>query len=209
MAINTLKKNGYQILKEAVTKDVATFAYNYFRIKREVLITFKKENYISPYSNDWGCFNDGQAPGSFSHYGDIAMETLLIMVQPLIEKKIKTQLTPTYAYARIYNNASELKKHKDRFSCEISCTMNLGGDHKWPIYLKKNKKDIPVYLNPGDLLIYKGQEIEHWRNPYLGQEYAQVFLHYNDVSTTKAAKNIYDTRKHLGLPATFKKENDS
>jgi hypothetical protein len=206
MAINTFKKNGYQILREAVTKDIAIFAYNYLRIKREVLSTFINEKYISPYSEDWGLFNDEQAPGCFSHYGDIAMETLLLMVQPLIEKKIKTQLTPTYSYTRIYNKASELKKHKDRFSCEISCTMHLGGDKKWPIYLKKNKQDIPIYLNPGDLLIYKGQEIEHWRNPYLGQEYAQVFLHYNDASTVRAAENIYDTRIHIGLPTTFKKK---
>jgi len=205
MAINTFKKNGYQIIREAITKDVAIFAYNYLRIKREVLSTFINEKYISPYSEDWGLFNDKQAPGCFSHYGDIAMETLLLMVQPLIEKKIKTQLTPTYAYTRIYNKASELKKHKDRFSCEISCTMHLGGDKKWPIYLQKNKKDIPIYLNAGDLLIYKGQEIEHWRNPYLGREYAQVFLHYNDASTIRAAENIYDTRKHLGLPTNFKK----
>ena len=28
-----------------------------------------------------------------------------------------------------------LKRHKDRFSCEISTTMNLGGD-PWPIYLE-------------------------------------------------------------------------
>jgi hypothetical protein len=28
-----------------------------------------------------------------------------------------------------------LKRHKDRFSCEISTTMNLGGDD-WPIYLE-------------------------------------------------------------------------
>lgn len=206
MAINTFKKNGYQIIREVVTKDVAIFACNYLRIKREVLSTFINEKYISPYSEDWGLFNDEQAPGCFSHYGDIAMETLLLMVQPLIEKKIKTQLTPTYAYTRIYNKASELKKHKDRFSCEISCTMHLGGDKKWPIYLKKNKQDIPIYLNPGDLLIYKGQEIEHWRNPYLGQEYAQVFLHYNDASTVRAAENIYDTRIHIGLPTTFKKK---
>ena len=205
MAVSLFQKNGYQILKEAIPKDVATFVYNYFKIKREVLLTFKKEKYISPYSDDWGCFNDPQALGSFSHYADIASETLLIMVQPYIEKKIKTQLTPTYAYARIYNNTSELKKHVDRFSCEISCTMHLGGDYKWPFFLKKGKKDISINLGIGDLLIYKGQEIEHWREPYLGQDYAQVFLHYNDASTPKGADNMYDTRAHLGLPSTFKK----
>ena len=31
-----------------------------------------------------------------------------------------------------------LKRHKDRFSCEISTTMNLAGD-PWPIYLSPNE----------------------------------------------------------------------
>ena len=42
-----------------------------------------------------------------------------------------------------------LKRHKDRFSCEISTTMNLGGDD-WPIYLEPSgetgKKGIKVDL---------------------------------------------------------------
>jgi len=33
----------------------------------------------------------------------------------------------------------ELKRHKDRFSCEVSTTVNLGGD-SWPIFLSPNEK---------------------------------------------------------------------
>ena len=32
-----------------------------------------------------------------------------------------------------------LHRHKDRFSCEISTTLNLGGD-PWPIHLEPKKK---------------------------------------------------------------------
>ena len=56
-------------------------------MKKEVLLTFKDNRYISPYNEDWGTFNDDQAPGSYSHYGDIAMETLLLMVQPKLERE--------------------------------------------------------------------------------------------------------------------------
>ena len=45
-----------------------------------------------------------------------------------MEKETGLSLYPTYAYARIYKKAH---RHKDRFSCEISTTMNLGD--KWPI----------------------------------------------------------------------------
>jgi hypothetical protein len=32
-----------------------------------------------------------------------------------------------------------LERHKDRPSCEISTTLNLGGD-LWPIYIKSHRK---------------------------------------------------------------------
>ena len=62
-------------------------------------------------------------------------------------------------------------------------------------------------LKPGDMLVYKGMILEHWRDTFLGDNCAQVFLHYNDVNSKDADKNIYDTRPHLGLPAYFKGVN--
>ena len=34
----------------------------------------------------------------------------------------------------LYKQGDELKRHKDRPSCEISTTLNLGGD-PWPIFI--------------------------------------------------------------------------
>jgi hypothetical protein len=82
--------------------------------------------------------------------------------------------------------------------------MNLGGD-KWPIYLKSNNKKIKVDLNPGDMLVYKGCDLEHWREVFRGKDCVQVFLHYNNRKTPGADKNIFDRRKHLGLPSWFKR----
>ena len=50
-------------------------------------------------------------------------------------KNNRIKIISAYTYARIYKKGDELKRHKDRFSCEISTTMNLGGDD-WPIYLE-------------------------------------------------------------------------
>ena len=100
-----------------------------------------------------------------------------------------------YSYARLYKKYDILKKHKDRYSCEFSATLNLGGD-KWPIHLTSNNKNIKVNLNPGDMLIYKGCELEHWRDPFLGNICGQVFLHYNSNDD----KNKWDNRPCLGYP---------
>ena len=85
--------------------------------------------------------------------------------------------------------------------------MNLGGDD-WPIYLEpsgeEGKKGTKVILNQGDMLIYKGCEVEHWREAFEGDNCGQVFLHYNDASDPKAEENKYDRRPFLGLPTWFK-----
>ena len=126
-----------------------------------------------------------------------------------MEQKTKLKLTPAYTYARVYKKGDILERHKDRFSCEISTTLNLGGDN-WPIYVepsgKENKKGVKVNLKPGDMLIYLGCELEHWREPFEGDECVQVFLHYNNVKTKGAEKNIFDTRIHIGLPGWFKRD---
>ena len=85
--------------------------------------------------------------------------------------------------------------------------MNLGGD--WPIYLepsgKENKKGTKITLKPGDMLIYYGCDLEHWREPFKGEDCAQVFLHYNNCKTKGSKQNMFDGRIHLGLPNWFKR----
>jgi hypothetical protein len=54
------------------------------------------------------------------------------------------------------------------------------------------------------MLIYKGCDLEHWREKFNGKDCAQVFLHYNNTKTL-GKENLFDSRPHLGLPSSFKK----
>ena len=204
------KKNKYVVIKQVISKDLATFIYNYFLMKKQVYDTCRQTRFISPYEVLLGEYegDDGQIPHTYSCYSDIAMETLMLKCQPVMEKITGLKLTPAYTFARIYKNGDVLKRHKDRFSCEISTTMTLGGD-PWAIYLepsgKEGMKGIKVDLKVGDMLVYSGCELEHWRNKFKGKECAQVFLHYNNRKTPGAKDNIFDKRPHLGLPNWFKK----
>ena len=216
----SFKKNKYIVIKEAVPKEIATFVYNYFLLKRTVARTLFDQKYISPFTEEWGTWNDDQVPNTYSHYADTAMETLLMRTLPVMEKKTGLKLNPTYSYARIYKTGDVLHRHKDRFSCEISTTLNLGGD-PWPIYLEpkknvgipdgkkitvsSNNKGVRVNLKPGDMLVYRGMELEHWREEFQGNDCCQVFLHYNDQKSKNADQNVNDRRPHLGLPSWFKK----
>ena len=225
----SFKKNKYTIIRKAISKDLATFIANTFCMQKQVYDTCRQARFISPFETILGYYENKneQIPDTYAQYSNIPMETLLLKCQPEMEKVTGLKLYPSYTYARIYKKGDELKRHKDRFSCEISTTMNLAGD-PWPIYLNPNPKaglvhgekkgvhgtqqykptkdkGIKVDLEPGDMLVYSGCELEHWREPFKGKECVQVFLHYNNRKTPGAKENMFDKRPHLGLPNWFKK----
>jgi len=206
--MNDFKKKHYKILRKVIDKELSSFLFNYSLLKRDVHKILLKTKYISPYEDLHGILTDEQAPNTFSIYGDVAMETLLLKCHNVMEKNTGLSLYPNYAYMRTYKTGDILERHRDRYSCEISTTMNLGGD-SWPIYLDptgKSKKGIEVILGPGDMLIYKGDKQDHWREHFDGEVCAQVFLHYNDSSKPKAKDNLYDSREYLGLPSYLKRK---
>jgi len=200
------KENKYLVIKRVIPKELAEFCYDYFCNKRKVARLFFDARYISQFNKDWGVWNDTQIPETYSQYSDLVMETLLQKLKPLMEKETKLKLNETYSYARIYKKGDELKRHKDRYSCEISTTLHLGGD-QWSIFLEpsgeEGKTGTEVKLEVGDMLIYSGCELEHWREKFEGENCGQVFLHYNDATKDTAEENKFDGRPFLGLPSWF------
>ncbi len=208
----------YLVIRNVISKELANFVYRYFLNKRMVAHSLITNNQLDPTATYFGTCDDSQVPGTYSHYSDIAMETLLQQVKPAMEQHTGLKLVETYSYTRIYKQGDILHRHKDRPSCEISTTLNLGGP-TWPIYLEpdaskgkvvgdeyvsENTKGVEIILSPGDMLIYRGCDLEHWREAFDSNDCAQVFLHYNDLNSSYAAKNKFDKRPHLGLPSNFK-----
>ena len=214
----SFKKNKYQVLRNAISKDLAAFCYKYLQISAEA-DHWMLNNGITHAGNKLiGNFNDKQVPNSYAKYSDRVMETLLVDTIKVMQKKTGLKLVPTYSYCRLYRTGNILKRHKDRPSCEISTTLNLGGD-PWPILIDPTGSDnvideyknihkpgapkgVEVNLKPGDMLIYSGCELEHWREPFQGKLCGQVFLHYNHADGRFAKTNLYDKRPMLGIPKT-------
>ena len=207
--------NKYQVIKNVISYDLANFIFNYFLLKRDA-VKYMYENNIVHDNGMLGTWTDKQIPNTYSHYADHVMETLLMKTLPVMQKETGLELVPTYSYARAYKKGDILKRHKDRPSCEISTTIHLGGD-KWSIFIDptgsnnvideyKNihKPDAPkgvkVDLDIGDMLVYSGCELEHWREEFKGNVCVQVFLHYNHVNGQFAEKNKFDKRPMLGIP---------
>ena len=199
-------QNKYQIIKNAISSDLANFGFNYFLLKRQA-VDYMYKNNIMAESPLLGTWKDEQVPNVYSHYSDFFMETLLMKVMPIMKEQTGLELIPTYSYARVYEKGSVLHRHKDRPSCEISTTLNLGGE-PWPIFVDGtggiNNKGIQIDLSPGDMLVYSGCELEHWRESFTGNLCAQVFLHYNHVNGQFKNTNLFDGRPNLGLPSFTK-----
>jgi hypothetical protein len=182
----SFSKNKYVYVPQAIDKNIIDIARTYTIFDETV-------NY-----RDEGA--SGQVPGAHSKYGDPFMESLLLHLQPFIEKETGLQLFPTYSYYRVYRKGNDLKPHVDRPACEISSSLCLGYTDEsveWPLYVDDN----PIVMKPGDLVIYRGMEVNHYRYP-LECDYSwsqsQVFLHYVDANGPHASCK-FDGRGALGV----------
>ncbi len=114
---------------------------------------------------------------------DSLLDDLADYLKDIIAEKIKQPLWSTYNYCRIYKPGEFLAPHKDKNQCEIavSLTLNYEGDKTWPIWIYSNQTQecVKIELEIGDILIYKGFEVLHWRNKFTENvEQVQAFFFY-------------------------------
>ena len=202
------KQNMYVDCKQIIPKDICSVVSKY--------CLMKEENSFEPEEAD------GQVPFSHSVYADTLMETMLYFLLPHMEANTGLRLCPTYSYYRVYRPGQELERHKDRESCEISTTAcfsfnynNTDTDYNWGMYVDKdsygttslgnfvsaNNPGIMIEQTPGDILIYSGVDIEHWRDKFeagINSYHIQGFFHYIDKDGPFYPEWIYDKRPNLG-----------
>jgi hypothetical protein len=192
--VEQFKTKGYVYVKNAIDDDLVNLVSNYSLIDEQ-------QNY-SP--------EDCQIHNSHSSYGDPLMESLLLQMLPLMEENTGLKLYPTYSYYRVYRPGAELLSHTDRPSCEVSTTVTFKFDYKeqtgsylWPIFMD----GVACNMNPGDLVIYRGCDLEHWRDKFTAPEgsyHIQAFLHYVDVNGP-FSKYKWDGRPSIGFLKTSRK----
>lgn len=190
------QKNKYTVAREILDKDTC-------KTLSDHLINLTKDMTAG----------DPQCPSSPSIYGDPVFEKLMIDLKSKIENVTGLQLYPTYSYARFYRTGDELLRHIDRKECEISATITLNYDGGlWPIWASESTdhSDNPksFMLEIGDALIYRGMDINHWREKYIeGNWQCQVFLHYVDANG-KYKDCRYDKREQINNIEESPKEEE-
>jgi hypothetical protein len=192
----TFATKGYEVVKNAVGKELLQNLCTQFQILRDNV--YFANNHAT---DSIGLGNDPQVEKSFAWYGFYGFEALLIALKPAVEKVTGKVLHPTYSYARIYYKGAEMAKHKDRPSCQYSLTLTVDtdGNEPWGIWMTSlDGKASNVKLQAGDMCVYKGDELEHWRTKFKGTKQTQVFLHYVDANGPYAEFK-FDKRPMLGL----------
>lgn len=129
-------------------------------------------------------------------------------VHSILDRHIDLLLDQTYSFSRKYFRDSYLGAHTDRPSCEISVTTCLDyksdDGSPWKLWVRgdrdygfagdqeicnsisdelgltdrKFNNCYSLELEPGDILVYQGPKIIHWRDHFVGDYSYHVFCHY-------------------------------
>jgi len=194
MSNKDFESNGYCIVKNAINPLLRDFLTQY-------ALFDEMQNFFQEKDSKFG--KEAQVPDAHSVINDPAMETMLLHLQQLIEDTTGLKVFPTYSYYRVYREGHELLPHTDRSACEISVTLCFNHSYdnskfQWPIFIK----DKEVFLDPGDIVIYKGKELEHWREKFepINKDdwHVQGFFHYVDVNGPYSEWK-YDKRPCIGF----------
>jgi hypothetical protein len=194
----SFEKDGYVILKGAISKAVCKVMAREFKIARQLAYAAQH-----PTEDNMFPFHDEMVDNSFSWYSPLCFEALSdSLIKEIVEKELKEPVFPTYSYARIYSHNAEMTRHTDRSASEFSVSVCIEVDETvkpWPLYFEdKQGNIIEMQQEPGDAVMYKGHELPHWRNPYHGNEQINAFMFYVCANGPRADLK-YDTRPQLGL----------
>jgi hypothetical protein len=180
--------DGYQIVRGAIAKETALLAAIQFEMLHQNARILGKSDY-----------DDGQANSAFHWYAPHCFEAISLLILPEMQRVTGKTLLPTYTFGRIYYNGSELPPHIDRPSCQYSATMTIELEDKWPIYMENYAGEVaPVDLDAGDMVVYRGDKLRHWRERFTGERQIQAFFHYVDAEGEYADLR-FDRRQMLGL----------
>ena len=214
-------KDRYVVLKNLIPKDIINMTLDNWKTHEESSDSgiYREERDIT-YKNPASSI--GKSTAQYSAPWAIALHNWL---HEELKRHIDLDLGITYAYSRRYERGAYLGSHLDRPSCEVSATLCLDyksdDGSPWPIWVRNDKNYITeeaetvrvesqalnqrerkkngcksLSLEPGDILLYQGPNIPHWRDYFLGEYSYHIFVHfYNRCSEMKKIDGFYKNSK--------------
>lgn len=108
----------------------------------------------------------------WQRHGDPVAHLFHQLLAPVVQSVVPEPIKPSYPYFAAYPRGACLPRHTDREQCEYTVSMLVGyepaaqDELAWPICLeppRRGCRTVRVRQRPGDLAIFKGREISHWR----------------------------------------------
>ncbi len=199
----SLEKEKFILIKNAISKDVCKLVAREFRMARDMAG-------LVPYPNEKFPYKDTQVEKSFSWYSPLCFEALSdSIVKPIVEQYIGEAVHPTYSYARIYYNGATMARHMDRSASEysVSCCIDTESNHPWHLGVETVRGEkIYVEQEVGDIILYKGNDLYHWRDAYTGNEQINAFMFYVKANGSRSELK-FDTRPLLGMNSHSRRLN--
>ena len=196
-------KNKYVVFRDFLPKEMIQMSMDMWKTDElgEGFYT-KQENRDITYKNPMSSI--GKSKGGYCTPWGVALHGF---IHNKLKDYIDMDLRETYSYTRKYERGAYLGTHTDRPSCEVSATLCLDyqtdDNTPWKIWVRNDKnyagvdaeiiknesQDLPqrlrekyschsVSLEPGDILLYQGPNIPHWRDYLLGEYSYHLFVHF-------------------------------
>lgn len=196
-------KERYVVLRDFLPKDMIRVAMDMWKADEE-----NQDGYTSQEVKDITYKNPedsiGKSKGGYCTPWGIALHGY---IHNKLKDYIDMDLRETYSYTRKYERGAYLGTHTDRPSCEVSATLCLDymtdDNTPWKIWVRNDKnyahvkaevvknesQDLnhrdrvknnckSISLEPGDILLYQGPNIPHWRDHLLGEYSYHLFVHF-------------------------------
>jgi hypothetical protein len=190
--VEVIDKQDYIIIKRAFSSEMCELFAGYANLKARVK------------PNVWN--NADPLQNIHREYGDALMETCLAQLTPWVEHAVGLELWPTLSFYYVYRTGNRLSVHTDRSSCQIVAGLCIGADDAykklhgaWPLWFNFKGRKEAVSIDYGDLVIFRGHEIEHWREVFSGEWFVSAIFGFVEKNGPYAFQK-YDQRKMLGKP---------
>ena len=125
--------------------------------------------------------------------GEPSSALLLHLLQPLVARIAGADIKPAYSYAWTYRRGATMPLHRDRDPCRYTLSVlvdyapAVDGPTPWPLGIHPRGGGAPLEIRQsvGDVVIFNGQELSHFRPPFTaGTQSTSLLLHYVDRDFT-------------------------
>jgi hypothetical protein len=146
-------------------------------------------------------FGDEEWPLRYFAGNDLIGRFYHEQMTSLISNVIGESVYPTFTFFASYRPGAILPPHRDREECEFSISLLLdfipepADECPWPIFVespKHSNQSIPVHLGIGDLLLYRGRELRHYRNAFQEGEASTTWLFFYEPTANQTEINPSD-----------------